>query len=120
MCRCKVGASIPLPTLKHWLDQQLALAIRYTTTRWSAMTRFADDGQSEIDNNIAERSIRQIALGRKNWLFAGSDAGGHSAAAMYTLIETAKHNGLIAQAYRTHVLAVIADTKINQVTQLLP
>jgi transposase len=118
-----------LAALKAWLEieharvsskSELALAIRYTTGRWSAMTRFAQDGRLEIDNNIAERSIRPIAVGKKNWMFAGSDNGGERAAAIYSLIETAKHNGLNAQAYLTHVLDVIADTKINQVRTLLP
>lgn len=128
--RCRQEQSRPrLEALKLWLDSEhnklsskseLAIAIRYTTTRWIAMTRFTDDGQLEIDNNIAERSIRPIAVGKKNWLFAGSDNGGARAAAIYTLIETAKHNGLNAQAYLTHVLTVIADTKINAVTGLLP
>jgi transposase len=95
-----------LESLKVWLEaehaklsskNELAIAIRYTTTRWSAMPRFAHDGQLEIENNIAERSIRPIALGKKNWMFAGSDNGGACAAAIYSLIETAKHNGLNAQ-----------------------
>jgi transposase len=128
--RCRQEQTIPkLEALKVWLDpehaklsnkSELAVAIRYTTTRWPAMTRFAHDGQLEIDNNIAERSIRPIALGKKNWMFAGSDNGGARAAAIYSLIETAKHNGLNAQAYLTHVLNVIADTKINKVGDLLP
>jgi transposase len=118
-----------LEALKAWLEaehaklsskSELVIAIRYATTRWAAMTRFAQDGQLEIDNNIAERSIRPIALGKKNWLFAGSDNGGTRAAAIYSLIETAKHNGLNAQAYLAHVLNVIADTKITQVSELLP
>ena len=95
-------------------------AIRYTLSRWSALTRFIDDGSLEISNNAAERAIRPLALGRKNWLFAGSDEGGKRAAAIYTLIETAKLNGLDPQAYLTEVLTRIADHPVNRVDQLLP
>ena len=84
------------------------------------MTRYARDGRIEIDNNAAERSIRGIALGRKNYLFAGSDAGGERAAAIYSLIETAKLNGLDPEAYLRNVLARIPDHKINRVAELLP
>ncbi len=83
-------------------------AIRYGTKRWKAFTRFLDDGQLEMDNNIAERAIRPIAIGRKNWLFAGSQAGGERAAAIYSVIETAKMNGLEPQAYIADVIARIA------------
>jgi hypothetical protein len=77
---------------------ELAGAIRYARSRWSALTRYLDDGRLEISNNAAERAIRPLALGRKNYLFAGSDAGGERAAAAYTLIETAKLNGLDPEA----------------------
>ncbi|WP_436428187.1 IS66 family transposase, partial [Enterococcus faecium] len=70
----------------------LAVAIRYALARWQALTRYADDGRLEIDNNAAERSLRGIAVGRKNWLFAGSDQGGHRAAGIYSLVETARLN----------------------------
>lgn len=115
-----------LDQLKDWLDQQLQLvwsksklaeAIRYATTRWIAMTRFATDGQLEIDNNIAERSVRPIALGKKNWMFAGSDNGGERAAAIYTLIGTCKLNGVEPEAYLAHVLERIHDTNAQS---LLP
>ena len=76
----------------------LAGAIRYARSRWQALTRYLDDGRLEITNNAAERAIRPLALGRKNWLFAGSDTGGERAAAIYTLIETAKLNGLDPEA----------------------
>src|SRR3546814_7970611 len=75
------------------------LAIAYGRKRWVALTRFLDDGRLEIDNNIAERAMRCVALGRKNWLFAGSKAGGDRAAAIYSVIESAKLNGLEPQAY---------------------
>jgi len=79
-----------------------------------------DDGRIEIDNNAAERSLRAIALGRKNYLFAGSDAGGERAAAIYSLIGTAKLNGLDPEAYLRNVLSRIADHPINRIDELLP
>ncbi|MCZ8270772.1 MAG: transposase, partial [Beijerinckiaceae bacterium] len=112
-----------------WLDGMLkqlprksgtAEAIRYAITRWEALGRFIDDGTIEIDNNAAERSIRPIALGRKNWLFAGSDKGGERAAGILSLIETAKLNGLDPEAYLRSVLERIADHPINRVGDLLP
>ena len=81
--------------------------------------RYVDDGRIEIDNNAIERQIRPIALGRKNYLFAGSDAGGDRAAMMYSLINTAKLNGLDPEAYLTHVLSVIADYSVARVDELL-
>jgi hypothetical protein len=83
-------------------------AIRYGTKRREAFTRFLDDGRLEIDNNIAELAIRPIAIGRKNWLFAGSEAGGVRAAAIYSVVETAKMNGLEPQAYIADVITTIA------------
>lgn len=74
------------------------MAIKYALTRWTALTRYVDDGRIEIANNAAERAIRAVALGRKNYLFAGSDAGGQRAALLYSLIGTAKLNGLDPQA----------------------
>ena len=84
------------------------------------MTRYCDDGRLEIDNNAAERALRPVALGRKNYLFAGSDPGGDRAAAMYTLLGTAKLNGLDPEAYLRHVLARIAEHPINRIDALLP
>lgn len=96
-------------------------AIRYGTKRWDAFTRFLDDGRLEIDNNIAERAIRPIAVGRKNWLFAGSQTGGERAAAIYSVIETAKMNGLEPQAYITDVIGKIAaDWPATRWDELLP
>ena len=99
---------------------ELASAIRYARSRWTALTRYLDDGRLEISNNAAERAIRPLALGRKNYLFAGSDAGGERAAAAYTLIETAKLNGLDPEAYLRDVLGRIADHPINRIGELLP
>jgi len=98
----------------------LAKAIHYALTRWDALSRYVDDGNIEIDNNPIEREIRPVALGRKNYLFAGSDAGGERAAMMYSLINTAKLNGIEPEAYLTHVLSVIAEHPVNQVEELLP
>jgi transposase len=99
---------------------ELAGAIRYARSRWSALTRYLDDGRLEISNNAAERAIRPLALGRKNYLFAGSDAGGERAAAAYTLIETAKLNSLDPEAYLRDILGRIADHHINRIGELLP
>ena len=98
----------------------IAGAIRYALSRWQALTRYLDDGTLAIDNNAVERAIRPLVLGRKNWLFAGSDAGGERAAAIYSLIETAKLNGLDPEAYLHAVLDRIADHPVNRVTEFLP
>ena len=99
---------------------RIAKAIDYLLKRWDAFTRFLDDGRICLSNNAAERSIRGIAVGRKNWTFAGSDSGGHRAAAIYTLIETAKLNGVDARAWLADVLARIADHPARRIDDLLP
>jgi len=118
-----------LASLHDWLiatkaklspKSELAAAIRYALGRWTALCRYADDGRLEIDNNAAERAIRPLALGRKNYLFAGSDKGGERAAAIYSLICTARLNGLDPEAYLRDVLARIADHPINRIGELLP
>lgn len=98
----------------------LAKALRYTVSRWEAMTRYTTDGRLDICNNAAERAIRPLALGRKNWLFAGNDGGGESAATIYTLTQTAKMNGLDPEAYLRAVIDRIADHPNKGIGQLLP
>lgn len=98
----------------------LAKAIHYALVRWKALVGYVDNGIIEIDNNAIERQIRPIALGRKNYLFTGSDAGGERAALMYGLLNTAKLNGLEPEAYLAYVLSVIADHSVAQVHELLP
>jgi transposase len=118
-----------LDSLRIWLEATLAklspksdtaAAIRYGLSRWRALTRYVDDGQLEIDNNSAERALRVVALGRKNFLFAGSDAGGERAAAIYSLLGSAKLNGLDPEIYLQHVLERIADHPISRISELLP
>jgi transposase len=99
---------------------KLAQAIRYTTTRWTTMTRFVENGRLSMTNNAAERAIRPIAIGRNNWTFAGSDTGGERAALMYTIIETCKMNGVNPEAYLRDVLDRIADHPAKRITELLP
>jgi transposase len=115
--------------LEAWMRDQraklsrgsdVAKAIDYMLKRWTAFTRFLDDGRLCLSNNAAERALRGIALGRKSWLFAGSDRGGQRAAAMYSLIVTAKMNDVDPQAWLADVLARIADHPANRIDELLP
>jgi len=115
--------------LETWLRQQraklspkseTAKAIDYSLKRWPAFTRFLDDGRLCMSNNAAEREIRSIAVGRRNWTFAGSDEGGRRAAAIYTLINTAKLNDVDPQAWLADVLARISDHPAKRIDQLLP
>ena len=115
--------------LEIWMRQQRALlstkndtakAINYLFNRWAAFTRFLDDGRVCLTNNAAERALRGVAVGRRNWTFAGSDAGGHRAAAVYTLIETCKMNEVDPQAWLADVLARLPDHPANKVADLLP
>ena len=96
----------------------LAKAIRYVLTRLPRLEVYLSNGHLEIDNNAAERGMRGLAIGRKNWLFAGSEGGGHAAAIAYTLIETARLNDVDPQAWLTHILSRIADHPINRVADL--
>lgn len=118
-----------LSDMHDWLQQTLttlsqkstiAKAIRYTLDRWGALTRYCSDGRIEIDNNAAERALRCVALGRKNFLFAGNDAGGESAAAFYSLIGSAKLNGHNPEAFLREVLARIGEHPISRIDELLP
>jgi hypothetical protein len=115
--------------LERWLREErpklsrgndLAKAMVYVLKRWTAFTRFLDDGRICLSNNAAERALRGIALGRKSWLFAGSDRGGQRAAALYSLIVTAKMNGIDPQAWLTDVLARIAEHPARDIDDLLP
>jgi transposase len=98
----------------------VAKAMDYMIKRWSGFTRFLEDGRIDLSNNAAERALRGIAMGRKSWLFAGSDRGGQRAAIMYSLIGTAKLNGIDPQAWLADVLAKIADYPNNRIDDLLP
>ena len=115
--------------LESWLREQrrklsrgndLAKAMDYMLKRWPAFARFLDDGRICLSNNAAERALRGIALGRKSWLFAGSDGGGQRAAAMFSLIVTAKMNDIDPQAWLADVLARIADHPAQRIDELLP
>jgi transposase len=119
-----------LDALRDWLVAQrrrlssknaLARAIQYALSRWDALTRYASDGRLAIDNNIAERPLRGIAITYKNFLFLGSEAGGERAATLYTVLETAKLNGLDPEAYLADVINRIASGHpINRLGELLP
>jgi len=119
----------PIADLERWLREQrpklsrgndLAKAMDYMLKRWPAFTRFLDDGRICLSNNAAERALRGIALGRKSWLFAGSDRGGQRAAAMYSLIVTAKMNDVDPQAWLADILARIAGHPAHSLDELLP
>jgi transposase len=122
--------SAPLvATLDEWMRAEraklsrhngVAKAIDYMLTRWPAFTRFLDDGRICLTNNAAERALRGLALGRKSWLFAGSERGAERAAVMYTLIQTAKLNDVDPQAWLADVLARIADQATSKLDELLP
>ena len=130
--RCSVRQTRSRPLLdelRHWMEKTLrslstksetAGAIRYALSHWRALTRYVDDGLLEIDNNAAERALRAVAIGRKNYLFMGADSGGQRAASLYSLIGTAKLSGLDPAFYLRTVLATIAEHPINRIEQLLP
>ena len=98
----------------------VAKAMDYMLKRWAAFIRFLDDGKICLSNNAAERALRGIAIGRRNWLFAGSDRGGDRAAAIYTLIATAKLNDIDPQAWFADALRRIADHPASRIGDLLP
>jgi hypothetical protein len=95
-------------------------AIAYTLSNWKALIRYCDDGDLDIDNNGAERSLRGVAVGRKNWMFYGSDKGGHTAAVLTSLIATSKRLGLDPLAYLRDIFARISSHRRTQLGKLLP
>ncbi|KAB2766438.1 IS66 family transposase, partial [Brucella anthropi] len=99
---------------------ELAKALRYGLSRWPSLCLFLEDGRVAMDNNAAERALRPIGVGRRNWLFAGADTGAETLARAMTIIETAKMNGINPQAYLADVLDRIHDHKINRLDELLP
>jgi transposase len=101
-------------------QSQVAKAIAYSLNRWDGLARFLDDGRLCMTNNAAERALRGIAVGRHNWTFAGSDAGGRRAAAIYTLIESAKLNDVDPQAWLTDLLTRLQDHPAKRIAELLP
>ncbi len=118
-----------LKELKSWMNETLtqvsakspiALAIGYSLGHWTALTNFVSDGRIDAHNNTAERALRGVAIGRKNYFHVGSDAGGQTAAVMYTLLGSAKLNGINPQRYLRHVLERIADHPSNRIDELLP
>ena len=118
-----------LKALESWLREkmkmlsrhsELAKAFTYALNQWPALTYYAEDGWAEADNNIAENALRMVSLGRKNWLFFGSDHGGERGALLYSLIGTCILNGVDPESYLRHVLDVIADRPVNRVSELLP
>jgi transposase len=118
-----------LVTIKAWLDaeQQLVLprspmaaAITYTINQWDALNRYVEQGFLNIDNNAAERALKRVAIGRKNWLFAGHDEAGASHARLWTLIASAERHGIDPQRHLTSVLAKIGQTKLSTLNQFLP
>ena len=129
-CAVRQADAAPLVAeLERWMRAErerlsrhapVAKAINYMLSRWPSFTRFLEDGRICLTNNAAERELRGAALGRKAWLFAGSERGGDRAAFMYTLIATAKLSGVDPQAWLADVLARIADTPLSRLPELLP
>jgi hypothetical protein len=128
--RMRQTRTVPvLRELKDWMNQTLAqvsakspmaLAIGYSLSNWTALTNFVDDGRIDAHNNTAERALRGVAIGRKNYLHVGSDAGGNTAAVIYTLLGTAKLNGINPQRYLHYVLERIAEHPSHRIDELLP
>jgi len=125
----QVQAQPLLDALHSWFSAQQAAishksvtadAIGYVMNHWVALTRYLEDGRIEIDNNAAERALRGVALGRKNYLFLGSDAGGERAASLYSLLGTARLNDINPETYLRQVLTAIADYPVTRVAELLP
>lgn len=128
--RMRQARTVPVLTeLKSWMTETLAqvsakspmaLAIGYSLSNWTALTAFVHDGRIDAHNNTAERALRGVAIGRKNYLHVGSEAGGRTAAVMYTLLGTARLNGINPQRYLRHVLERIAEHPSNRIDELLP
>jgi transposase len=122
--------SVPvLARIKSWLDAEqpvvlqrspMGAAITYCLNQWEALCRYAEQGYLNIDNNAAERALRRVAIGRKNWLFAGTDEAGASHARLWTLIASAERHGLCPQRYLTSVMAKIGQAKLSELGQFLP
>ena len=107
--------------LKHYLPKgPKADAVGYALSQWDALNRYLDDGDLAIDNNLAERHMRPVALGRKNWLFAGSDEGGKRAAVIYSLIQSCKRNGVEPFAYLRDVLQRLPGHSTHNLHELTP
>jgi hypothetical protein len=118
-----------LDEIKAWLEDQdvrvlpkspIGGAIAYATRHWTALTRYLDDGDLRIDNNLSENALRGVVVGRKNWLFVGSEEGGHAAAVFYSIIRSCERNGVEPFAYLRDVLARLPSTPISQLPELLP
>jgi transposase len=118
-----------LAEIKSWLDREkeivlprspMAQAIQYTLNQWAALNRYVERGHLNIDNNAAERALKRVAIGRKNWLFAGNDSAGQSHARLWTLIASAARHGLDPQAYLRSVLAKVGSTPLSELEQFLP
>jgi transposase len=130
--RCSIRQDRARPVLddfRQWMEKTLrslstksetAGAIRYALSHWRALTLYVDDGLLEIDNSAAERALRAVAFGRKNYLFMRSDSGGQRAASLYTLIGTAKLNGLDPEFYLRANLEKLSEHPINRIEELLP
>jgi transposase len=125
----QVRARPLLESMCAWMKESLSklsrksdttAAIHYALARWDALVRYCDDGRIELDNSAAERALRGIAIGRRNYLFFGSDSGGDRAAKIYSLIGSAKLNGLDPEGYLRHILECIADHPVNRIEELLP
>lgn len=124
------ATSAPILTrFKTWLDEQadrvlpkspIGEAVGYARAQWTALTRYLDDGALAIDNNVSERALRRVCVGRNNWLFCGSDEGGRRAAILYTLVATCKEHGLDPWAYLRDVFARIPTHPDRRQAELLP
>ena len=128
--RIRQEKSLPLLSeLQHWLKDNITQvlpksligkAITYTVVRWAKLYRYTQNGILEIDNNLVENAIRPVALGRKNYLFAGSHKAAHRAGMIYSLLASCKNNGIEPQAWLKNILTILPDYKVNRLHELLP